>query len=203
MNKMNKIGLLILAITLGATFGLHAQKRMVLIEKGSEIIISGSSNVHDWDMKVVKIKGSLDLSPDIETHKSFDKIDVSLNPKNIKSHSSIMDNKTYAALKANKYPSIGFNMTSINNLKINGASFSAEIVGVLKVAGKSKKVILNSVGIFNSDNSLTTTGILDMKMTDFGINPPTAMMGAMKTGDDIRIKFNLTFGPDLNTLTNK
>ena len=30
-------------------------------------------------------------------------------------------------------------------------------------------------------------------MTDFGIDPPTAMMGAMKVGNDITIKFKLNY----------
>ena len=30
-------------------------------------------------------------------------------------------------------------------------------------------------------------------MTDFKIEPPTALLGAITTGDDIKIKFNANF----------
>lgn len=200
---MKKIIIFAIAFISLGSFGLRAQTRMVLLEKESEIIISGTSTVHDWDMTVVKIKGVVDLSPDLKTLESFDNIDISLDPEDIKSHSSIMDKKAYDALQAKKHPSINFKMTSINNLKTEGASFTADIKGVLKVAGKSKEVVLKSSGLFKEDNSLSTSGNVNLKMTDFGISPPTAMMGAMKTGDDINIKFNLTFRTDLKTLTNK
>jgi hypothetical protein len=32
-------------------------------------------------------------------------------------------------------------------------------------------------------------------MTTFGISPPTAMMGTMKTGDDIKVNFKVTLAP--------
>ena len=33
------------------------------------------------------------------------------------------------------------------------------------------------------------TGQLPIRMTDYGIKPPTAMMGTIKTGDDVKVTF--------------
>jgi len=33
-----------------------------------------------------------------------------------------------------------------------------------------------------------------IKMTDYGIKPPTALFGRLKTGDDVKVNFELTIG---------
>ncbi|MGH9361260.1 MAG: hypothetical protein ACRD2T_05030, partial [Thermoanaerobaculia bacterium] len=35
------------------------------------------------------------------------------------------------------------------------------------------------------------TGALELKMTDFGIQPPTALMGLIRAGDGLRVRFDL------------
>jgi hypothetical protein len=32
-------------------------------------------------------------------------------------------------------------------------------------------------------------------MSDFGMKPPTAMLGTVKTGDDVTVRFEWTLGP--------
>ena len=36
-------------------------------------------------------------------------------------------------------------------------------------------------------------GAQQVKMTDYGVDPPTALFGVLKTGDAITISFNTTF----------
>ena len=35
-------------------------------------------------------------------------------------------------------------------------------------------------------------------MTDFGIQPPTAIFGRLKTGDEVKVNFELTVGEDFS-----
>ena len=39
-------------------------------------------------------------------------------------------------------------------------------------------------------NKVTLTGATKLKMTDYKIDPPKALMGTITTGDEITIKFN-------------
>jgi hypothetical protein len=34
-----------------------------------------------------------------------------------------------------------------------------------------------------------------VKMTAFAVKPPTAMLGAIKCGDEVKVKFELVVGP--------
>jgi polyisoprenoid-binding protein YceI len=40
-------------------------------------------------------------------------------------------------------------------------------------------------------NSMTVSGDYTLKMTDYGIQPPKAMWGTIKTGDEVTIKFEI------------
>ena len=43
-----------------------------------------------------------------------------------------------------------------------------------------------------SDGSITFNGSKKLKMTDYGIKPPTALLGTMTTGDEVEIVFQVT-----------
>jgi hypothetical protein len=43
-----------------------------------------------------------------------------------------------------------------------------------------------------SDHDIKFSGSYTLKMTDFKMSPPTAMMGTIKVGNEVTIKFDLT-----------
>jgi polyisoprenoid-binding protein YceI len=45
------------------------------------------------------------------------------------------------------------------------------------------------------NGTVNATGMVPIKMTDFGIKPPTAMFGTLRTGDEVKVNFALTVGP--------
>jgi len=46
-----------------------------------------------------------------------------------------------------------------------------------------------------SDGSATATGTQDVLMTDFGIKPPSFMLGTLKTGNKVVVSFKLNATP--------
>jgi hypothetical protein len=50
----------------------------------------------------------------------------------------------------------------------------------------------------NPSGVVNVKGIVPLKMTDFGVDPPTAMLGALKTGDDIKINYDFQFVKSIN-----
>ena len=72
---------------------------------------------------------------------------------------------------------------------------------MLTIAGKTKEVNIASKLDFKNNSSFMVTGEVPLKMSDFNIDPPTAMMGAMKTGDEVVIKYNFEFDKTSNEIT--
>ena len=104
-----------------------------------------------------------------------------------------MDNKCYDALKYETNPNIEYRFVSVGSLKPSGNhTYTATLNGTLTIAGKSKSVPID-VTISVSENQLAIKGAKPLKMTDFDVEPPTALLGTLKTGDDIVIDFNLNY----------
>lgn len=67
---------------------------------------------------------------------------------------------------------------------------SITVKGDLTIAGVTKPAEITA-GYTFSGNTLTITGSHQLLMSNFGIKPPTAMMGSLKTGDEVTVEFDL------------
>ena len=147
----------------------------------SSLTVAGTSTLHDWESVTESFTASAELKD-----QTLQNVKVSVKVKSIKSGKSGMDSNTYAALKESQFPEIRF---SASQLKIDGTRIMG--TGSLTIAGSTQTIEVNlSYEQWNTD-SYHVIGEIKLKMSDFGISPPTAMMGAIKTGDDISIKLNL------------
>jgi hypothetical protein len=59
------------------------------------------------------------------------------------------------------------------------------------MAGSKRRITFFATGRQDGSGKLTGTGSVDLKMTDFGIDPPSALLGLVRAHDDIRVRFNL------------
>ncbi|HUX57533.1 MAG TPA: YceI family protein [Bacteroidales bacterium] len=190
---MKKIILLSAFLLAGSQLLLMAQKQFLLSEKDSKIVVEGTSSLHDWDMNLEKMSGQVDIKGEELLPGNFSDIYFEAKALDLISHSSIMDKKAHDALLTNKYPNISFKMTAVQNIKAQDGSFAADIAGVLSVAGKSRNIVLRAIVVYSDSSYIAATGNIEMKMTDFGITPPTAILGTLKTGDEITVKIDLKF----------
>jgi polyisoprenoid-binding protein YceI len=186
-SRFIRVLMLILAVTVLASYGKYYE----LSKEGNEILINGTSNLHDWNMNVTESSCEAEFDTEGLRLKSINKVIFSCNPSDIKSNSNLMDKKTYEALKAEKFPLIKFSFSSGTEIKSDNRNFSGNLKGTLLVAGVTRDVEVPFTGFVNDDNSLKVEGSVDLKMSDFKISPPTALLGALKTGDSISVSFSL------------
>lgn len=156
------------------------------------MVIKGTSNLHNWQSNCKEVRGTGSITMDEGTLKSINSLTVEVPCKSIKSEKgSIMDNKTYDALKADKYPNITYKLDKITSLN-KKTNYDINASGNLTIAGTTKKVDMYVQGKVGGDGSFTFSGSKKLKMTDFGIKPPTALMGTMTVGDEVEIVFSVT-----------
>jgi polyisoprenoid-binding protein YceI len=159
-----------------------------------DIKLNGTSNLHDWEMKAVS--GTSAASFVITNGKvtSLSRLNFSLPAKNLKSGKSSMDKNTYKALKTDANPNISFVLTSATVVSTGGNNYKLNCQGKMSIAGKTNQTELVATGVYNpADKSFTVTGVKKMKMTDYNVKPPTALLGSIRTGNDITISYNLKF----------
>ncbi len=160
-----------------------------------DIKLNGTSNLHDWEMKAVK--GTSEVSFVVDAKgivTSFSRLSFTLPSKNLKSNHNGMDNNTYKALKAEVNPNISFTGASGTITSTGGNNYQLNCNGSMSIAGTTKQTDLVATGKYNpADKSFTITGVKKMKMTDYNVKPPKALLGTIKTGDAITISYNVKF----------
>lgn len=168
--------------------GSVASQVLKIAPKSSVITINGTSNLHDWKSKSETIKGELILAGENQV-KSFS-LDIPV--KSIKSGEKLMDSKTYETFNADRHPNISFRLTDVSNLQINGNNVNVVFNGNLTMAGATKKIAIKATGKNIKAGTYTFNGSVNLKMTDFKMQPPTALLGTMKVGDGVKLAFDIT-----------
>jgi polyisoprenoid-binding protein YceI len=102
----------------------------------------------------------------------------------------MMNNKAHEALKAKKHPSISF--TQDKPIEINKNQQNYFVPGQLTIAGKTNSVTIPVHLSWNEKNELKVTGDIELKMTDFDMEPPSVMFGSINTDDLVKVSFSIS-----------
>lgn len=160
-----------------------------------DMSVSGTSTLHDWTSEVTKVYGEAEVAWSDGQLASIDKLALRIPAEGIVSTKGrIMDNKTYDALKSEEHPNIRFQLQQAN-VQFAQGNYDIQATGWLTVAGERKSIRLTAKAQPIAGGALTFTGAYTLKMTDYGMEPPTALMGSIKTGDEVTINYNVTLGP--------
>ncbi|BBD45178.1 hypothetical protein SDC9_77353 [bioreactor metagenome] len=166
-------------------------KAQTLKIKSSTITISGTTNVHPYTTTSTQASGELTVSNNKATV-----LNVNVPVKSIINGEKLMDKKTHETFNEPKNPFINFKMSEVKSITTNGSDISVVIGGTLAMAGTSKTVTLEANGKEIKPGTYTFEGSLPLKMSDYNMKAPTAMLGVMKVGDQVTVKYNVTFeGP--------
>jgi polyisoprenoid-binding protein YceI len=63
--------------------------------------------------------------------------------------------------------------------------------GLLTIAGKENAMELRGTGTADNAGTIRMKGSTKFKMSQFGVKPPTLMLGSMKVGDPVTVSFDL------------
>ena len=177
------IALMILLVL--AAFTHHAQGQTTYkIAAGSQIKVSGTSNMHDWNMLASNFNCQANFVMKNGDLQDVSTLTFTLPVSNLKSKDKLMDTRAYKALNEEKYKTISFKLTDatvVSNQNIIKAT------GQLTISGVTKPVTIQTAYVVNADESITYKGSKSIKMSSHDVKAPSFMMGALKTGDDVTI----------------
>ncbi|MCK0125191.1 YceI family protein [Gelidibacter sp. F2691] len=154
----------------------------------SKLTVSGTSSLHDWDLDAEQQKGQIVLNSTGEM--TIEKLTLQVTAESLKSGKGAMDKNTYKALDTKKHKSINFQLTEVKKMTASGSdNYKVDVVGNLTIAGVTKKQTI-SMDVQVAGNKVTLKGKKAFKMSDFGIDPPKALLGTITTGDEVTITFH-------------
>lgn len=184
------ISLLTLAILVVGTTQVFADKYG---DKAHKMVIHGTSTLHDWEAPLNTMKARADFSVVGTELTGLTSFWVECDVMSIKSEKGeSMDEKIYEALKSEENPKIVYNLSQVKSLTKKGSDFVLETVGTLKVAGKTVTIDMTVTAKVNANGEVMFSAEKKLKMSQFDMDRPSAMLGVIKAGDDVSVSFDVT-----------
>jgi polyisoprenoid-binding protein YceI len=201
-----RIPLIGLALVAAAAVTANAQSRAILAP-ASKMWIEGTSNVHDWKIEATQIDAQIELDAAglaAAPAKMLKSVKLVVAVKGLKSEHDKMDDNTRKALKADKNPEITYTLTGINEVSAETKDgFSLKAAGTLNIAGVENAVTTDIIATRLADGTIKATGTVPVKMTAYQVKPPTAMLGAIKCADEVKVRFDFVVGPKVIAAVDK
>lgn len=184
----------IFALGLGLILFMGAFAQVKYTNKNNaSLTVSGTSTLHDWDMK--SAQGNCEATITLNAAgalTALNGLSFSTNTAELKSGKGAMDKNAYKALKTDKNPTITYVAATSTVSLISGTDYLVKTVGKLTIAGTTLDAEVSANCKVHPDKTVTVMGSKKLSMKEFGMVPPSFMMGTIKTGNDVTLKFDFT-----------
>lgn len=182
-----------LALTALALAGLAAtaSPAKLSLEEGSWLRLEGDSSLHAYVSTATRIELEAELEPAAASLResvesgALRSFELEIPVAGLRSGKDGLDKNMRASLKADEHEEIEFKMEQAS---LAGSTIA--LTGTLSVAGSRRPAVIEGVARFEG-NTVRVSGRHELKMSDFGIKPPTMMFGAIKTEDRVVVAYGL------------
>lgn len=198
---------------------LAAAPRTVLgAGPGSVVTLEGSSNVTEWRCRGTAIDARMIVAATAEhIHAVIDRVEdgnvgawlddpsagrfptpefhLTIPVSTFRCGNRIMESDMRRALKADRHPDVAFRFVGLRGgieHDIDGHLYRARIAGELTMAGATRPIELTITARRSPRRTFLLHAELPLRMTAFGIAPPTALFGAIRARDELTVRFDLT-----------
>lgn len=193
MNTNNNFFKTLVICVVAIVFSFNfSEGQMLRLENGeSSLTVFGTSNLHGWKVDAEAQQGAIRFN-NLETCE-IDQLSLTVLTESLKGVKPGMAKTASEALKADKYKYILFTLTEVKDItKKNNGVFELQALGDLIIAGTKRSVPIN-FNVTINNNKVKLEGRTLLKMTDFNLTPPEALMGTIKAKNDIMLKFDTRF----------
>jgi len=170
----------------------------------AKLTIAGTSNIHAYTASTTAIRvtrvvlGTMPAGSDLLDSALkpgvVEAFEVAIPAKSLASEKDGLDKNMHSALKAAEHPEITFKLLRFENKPAPATGLRA--IGVLRVAGVDRQVAID-ITTERKEAALLVKGTLALLMTDWGITPPKAMMGMLKTDPKVTVTFEVAVAANL------
>jgi polyisoprenoid-binding protein YceI len=181
--------LLIIALTIISTTATKAQT-LNLTGNNNSVVVTGTSSLHDWEMVLSDFRATAEVTQNDDGSFTLTKAGLTGDANKLSSDNSMMDKKAHEALEAKKAPALTFRQSAPLNIQA-GNDKKVQIKGNLTIAGETRPVSLPINLSYQESGNITVKGTATIQMSDYEMDPPTAMFGTIKTGDEVKVNINL------------
>ncbi|MDX1419898.1 MAG: YceI family protein [Rubricoccaceae bacterium] len=179
---------LALLVAVAGLAGWAALERFTFAS-GSRITVEGTSTVHDWTCTAGSFTGAFDAAVAEAALSGINGLAVTVPVGALDCNNGTMNGKLRDALGAS---AIRFVASTVRATPPSGGRFAVEADGQLTIRGATRAQRVQAQGQVLRDGRYRFTGSVPVTMSQFGVDPPTAMLGTLRTGDRVTVRFDVT-----------
>lgn len=159
----------------------------------ARVTIAGTSNIHEFAASTTKVRVTRAQLGAVAGPEFWDNVlkpgaveafEIAIPAATLTSPREGLDKNMHKALKVQEFPDITYRLVRLEA----GQAGAMKGIGMLRIAGVEREVVL-VLKTQRNTSSLSVTGTVDLLMTDYGITPPKAMLGMLKTDPKVTITF--------------
>lgn len=174
----------------------HVTPTPMRMEAGSRLWVKGTSSVRGFECQAgdftaqVASAGTDAVAMVLAGQKGVDGVQVTVTSKALDCRNGTMNGHMLKAIKADEFPTITFALATYELEQLEGATKVA-MQGTLTLGGVAKEIEVMATARAGPDNTLLVSGTHALNMTDYGLKPPSLMLGTMKVHNKLTVGFEL------------
>lgn len=171
---------------------LLAAPAQLVLEPPTRLFLEGDSNVRRWscDSSELRLTSFVETGTDGEAP-AVRSLVFELEVASLRCGDEHMEAKLRESLKAEQFPVIRYRLGGARLVRTGPAGQHFILTrGTLTVAGVERQVDLLVLASASPRGDLRALGSLALRMSDFGVDPPSAFLGLVQSKDELLVRFD-------------
>ena len=166
-----------------------------MLQPQSRLWIDGTSTIRSFSCRaddvnaVVEVSGPNAIPTLLNGDKGVKAVRVTVPAERMNCGNGTMNDHMRKALKVAENPAITFELSDYD-VATNAEGIAGTINGTLDLGGVKKPISFQAKGR-SEGGLLHVEGAYDLRMTDYGLKPPSLMFGRIKVGETVKVNFDL------------
>ena len=166
------------------------------LQPESRLWVAGTSTVRSFQCQAgafdakVESAGADAVAAVLAGQKAVSSVEVTVPAEKLDCRNGTMNEHLRKAIKAKEFPTVVFRASSYD-LARTSDSVSVTLNGSLTLGGVEKPITVKAFAKPGDNGTLIVSGTREVRMTEFGLKPPTLMLGTMKVDEKITVGFDV------------
>ncbi len=166
----------------------------------SRLWVDGTSTVRSFTCGATKLEGGATFQGAAgaelaEFGRTVDAVELQVPVAALDCRNRTMNEHMRKALKAAEHPTISYRLTSHEVRPRAEGGLAVTMTGALTLAGKAREISMTADAVPDSGGRFRITGSEELVMSEFGVKPPTLMLGTMKVHDKVVVRYEIVLTP--------
>lgn len=167
------------------------------VQPESRLWIAGTSTVRSFQCQAgsfdarIESAGSGAVAAVLGGEKAVSSVVVTVPVEKLDCRNATMNEHMRKALKADKNPTVVFKVASYDLAKSTDG-VAVTLTGTLTLGGVEKPITIDAQAKPGDNGTLLVSGTREVRMTEFGLQPPKLMLGTLKVDERIKVGFDVT-----------